>query len=155
MADLNVVCIKLWAHTISRTGQIVLYVAYYVTQCKSHCFNVTLVTGNIKCVLCFLATSYMHQARSNTVSLVGLPCSGCLCVRWGRSWLISWGHLILERKVVFWSERSSCAALGCWHKRSWPKYLALFFFLSSSSLRGPYFSTRKKAARVTKFCKGS
>ncbi len=23
----------------------------------------------------------------------------------------------------FWSERSACAALGCWHKRRWPLFL--------------------------------
>ena len=22
--------------------------------------------------------------------------------------------------VLFWSEQSACAALGCWHKRRWP-----------------------------------
>ena len=26
------------------------------------------------------------------------------------------------RAPVFWSERSACAALGCWHKRRWPLF---------------------------------
>ena len=32
--------------------------------------------------------------------------------------------------LCFWSERSACAALGCWHKRRWPLQMA-FFSLSS------------------------
>ena len=62
----------------------------------------------------------------------------------------------MEVSAQYWSERSACAARGCWHKRSGPycwRYFSLFFFLLSS-FRGPYFSTRKRAARVLKFCMG-
>ena len=33
----------------------------------------------------------------------------------------------------YWSERSACAALGCWQKRRWPLFLVinLFFLLLS------------------------
>jgi hypothetical protein len=27
--------------------------------------------------------------------------------------------------IDFWSERSACAALGCWHKRRWPLFLVI------------------------------
>ena len=27
-----------------------------------------------------------------------------------------------RRWPLFWSERSACAALGCWHKRRWPLF---------------------------------
>ena len=36
------------------------------------------------------------------------------------------------RWPLFWSERSACANLGCWHKRRWPPQMAFFslsFFL--------------------------
>ena len=26
----------------------------------------------------------------------------------------------------YWSERSACAALGCWHKRRWPLFLIYY-----------------------------
>ena len=50
----------------------------------------------------------------------------------------------------FWSERSACAALGCWHKRSGHSTWHYFSFF-----RWPYVSTRKKTARISNFCKGS
>ena len=31
------------------------------------------------------------------------------------------GKFSAKRKI-FWSERSACAALGCWHKRRWPLF---------------------------------
>jgi hypothetical protein len=30
------------------------------------------------------------------------------------------------RWPIFWSERIACAALGCWHKQSWPLFLVIF-----------------------------
>jgi hypothetical protein len=40
--------------------------------------------------------------------------SVCVCVR----------HLntIMEIRTKCWSERSACAALGCWHKQRWPLF---------------------------------
>ena len=34
----------------------------------------------------------------------------------------------LDRPFIreFWSERSACAARGCWHKRRWPLFLIIF-----------------------------
>ena len=32
---------------------------------------------------------------------------------------------------IFWSERSVCAAFGCWHKRRWPLFLVIFHLLLS------------------------
>ena len=32
------------------------------------------------------------------------------------------GSQIVPGKGKFWSERSACAALGCWHKRRWPLF---------------------------------
>jgi hypothetical protein len=33
-----------------------------------------------------------------------------------------------RRWPLFWSERSACAALGCWQKRSWPLCFFLVYF---------------------------
>ena len=33
----------------------------------------------------------------------------------------------------FWSKRSACAALGCWHKRRWTLFLVIIPLFSSSS----------------------
>ena len=40
----------------------------------------------------------------------------------------------------FWSERSACAALGCWHKRRWPLFLVRAECVRQrSALRWPLF----------------
>ena len=46
--------------------------------------------------------------------------------------LISLANMLTDSSVGQdnWSERSACAALGCWHKRKWPLFL---IFLPSSA----------------------
>ena len=67
---------------------------------------------------------------------------------------------------LFLSERSACAALGCWHKPKWPLFL-IFFFFGSSGVRslplaaginegGHYFRYFSSFfGKVSNFCMGS
>ena len=32
----------------------------------------------------------------------------------------------IQKQLNFWSERSACAAPGCWHKRRWPLFLVIY-----------------------------
>ena len=46
-------------------------------------------------------------------------------------YILVWAECCWTKCPLFWSERSACAARGCWHKRSGP-YCWHFFLLSSS-----------------------
>ena len=46
----------------------------------------------------------------------------------GSSNLLQWSGVAVLLEI-FWSERSACAALGCWHKCRWPLFLVFYFTL--------------------------
>jgi hypothetical protein len=71
--------------------------------------------------------------------------------------LLGTGGIIMGRvqgkcktNITNWSERSECAALGCWHKRRWPLFLVIFPFLLTTAIQ----NHRRGCRRVSNFCMG-
>jgi hypothetical protein len=46
---------------------------------------------------------------------------------------------MLHEKFAFWSERSACVALGCWHKQRWPLLVRAKCVRPAEQLRWPLF----------------
>jgi hypothetical protein len=86
------------------------------------------------------------MCRRNTKIYLAKKTEACIyfcrkileCIRWcaisfhqqlNHSWIGMLSVLAIALPI-YWSERSACAALGCWHKRRWPLFKVFFSLFS-------------------------